>query len=350
MTDVESINQLPGWLLNSGPDRDVVLSTRIRLARNLINHKFTSKASLLERKSIFDEITAVVKGLSRFKDFECLNFNKLKKLDQQFLNEKRAVSADLISVDGDRGVVCDHSYRVSVMINEEDHVRVQCMDSGNMAEEIWNVLNLIDDALGEELPFAFDKQRGFLTSCPTNAGTGMRASFLMHLPGLVLTKTIDQVLQGASHMGVSTRGFFGEHSNVVGNFFQLSNQAAIGATEEEFLKNTRSIINNVLNCERSARESVLKDAKTEITDKVFRAYGILMYARTLAIDEFLNLMSALRLGCECDLIDRVNIEAINRTILLSLPAHLQLLHERIMEEDEINQARAEMVRKTLSEI
>ncbi len=162
-----------------------------------------------------------------------------------FLAEERVVSPDILSLDGERGVAYDSSRRINIMINEEDHIRMQCMDSGFKPEELWEIINDIDDLLGQKLHFAFDSKRGFLTCCPTNSGTGLRISFLMHLPGLVLTKAIDAVLQGASQMGISTRGFFGEHSEVLGNFFQLSNQATMGAHETEFIKNTQKIIKDV---------------------------------------------------------------------------------------------------------
>lgn len=344
----ERMSKLPSWFDNQGIDSDVFVSTRIRLARNLSAHRFPFSASPNERKKIFDEVTSVIKKESLFKSFETVNFTGLKKVEQQFLAEERVVSPDLLGLDGERGVSFDSSRRINIMINEEDHIRMQCMDSGFQPAEIWEIINNIDDFLGQRLRFAFDSRRGFLTCCPTNSGTGLRISFLMHLPGLVLTKAIDAILQGASQMGISTRGFFGEHSEVLGNFFQLSNQATMGAHENDFLYSTQKIIKDVANHERKAREKVIKDAKLELTDKIYRAYGILLHARTLSVGECLNLTSALRTGIISGLFDLITIEELNRIAMLAMPAHLQVYFGSKMDETEMAVARANLVRELLT--
>jgi protein arginine kinase len=344
----ERMSKLPSWFSNQGPDCDIITSTRIRLARNLYNHRFPFSASPNERRKIFDEVVGVIDKEPRFKNFEVVNFTGLKKLEQQFLAEERVVSPDIITMDGERGVIFNSSRCTNIMINEEDHIRMQCMDSGFCPLESWQTISSIDDFLGQKLNFAFDARRGFLTCCPTNSGTGLRISFLMHLPGLVLTKAIDAVLQGASQMGISTRGFFGEHSEVIGNFFQLSNQATMGAHEEEFIASTQKIIKDVANHERIARERVLNDAKLELTDKIYRAYGILLHARTLSITECLNLTSAIRIGINSNLFDTVTIEELNRITILALPAHLQVYYGARLDESEISVARANLVRELLT--
>ncbi len=340
--------QIPIWFDNSGPESDVVISTRIRLARNLENRNFPFRATGKERKSVFKEVASVFESASQFKNFEVINFARLRKLEQQFLVEERVVSPDLLRAEGDRGVVCDASRRVNVMINEEDHLRLQCIDSGFRAQEMWGILDMIDDNLGRKLRFSYDSKLGFLTCCPTNSGTGLRVSFLMHLPGLVLTKTIDSVLQGASQMGISTRGFFGEHSEVVGNFFQLSNQATMGAHEQEFLDSTQRIIMEITSQERKARERLLRDASLELSDKVYRSLGILTHARMLSLAELLNLSSALRLGVECGLFEGITIGDLNKLITICMPAHLQIYHSRDMGEADQEVARAELVRDLLT--
>src|SRR5690554_1343121 len=339
--------QLPAWFDNDGPESDVVTSTRIRLARNLADHHFCYHAKTSERKKIFNEISDALKDSEKFSNFELINFSGLNDLEQLFLVEERIVSADLLKVEGDRGVASDLTHRINIMINEEDHLRMQSIDSGFRPAGLWNIINKMDDELGSRLKFAFDPARGFLTCCPTNSGTGLRVSFLMHLPGLVLTKTIDAVLQGASQMGISTRGFFGEHSEVVGNFFQLSNQATMGAHEEAFLENTQRTINEVIRHERKARARIFKDAKLELTDKVYRAYGILLHARTLSVKECLNLTSALRFGVVSGLFKLITIEELNRITLMSMPAHLQKYRDSSMDESGMLVARAELVRELL---
>ncbi|HEX3018818.1 MAG TPA: protein arginine kinase [Chitinispirillaceae bacterium] len=342
------IDLLPAWFNNSGPDSDVVISSRIRLARNLVHRPFPYHASAAERKLVYSEVTDVLQNEAKLPDFEILDFNSLEKLQQQFFVEERVVSPDLMNFEGQRGVACDPTRRVNIMINEEDHLRIQGIDSGYQPEQLWDTLNKIDDVLGCKLRFAFDLRRGFLTCCPTNSGTGLRISFLMHLPGLVLTKAIDAVLQGASQMGISTRGFFGEHSEVVGNFFQLSNQATMGAHEDEFLSATQKIICEVIKHEREARSKLLNEAALELTDKVYRAYGILLHARTLSVAECLNLTSALRLGINTGLFDVITIEELNRITLLSMPAHLQIFRKKDLNDTEISVARADLVRELLT--
>ncbi|MFP4418053.1 MAG: hypothetical protein ACOC4C_01805 [Fibrobacterota bacterium] len=339
---------LPSWLWSRESDSEVVISTRVRLARNLLNHQFPSRASLLERKRIFEEIRAQVMGLSACRGFECCNFASADGLDKQFLAENRAVSYDMLNLDGDRGVVFDKSFQSSVMINEEDHIRMQFIGSGCCAERLWEELDQLDTMVGNKLRFAFDSRKGFLTSCPTNSGTGLRVSFLLHLPGLVLTKTIDQTLQGVTQMGLAARGFFGENSQVAGNFFQLSNQATMGSGEEEFIESTRRIIQGVIECENAARDRILNEAEVEIEDKIFRSYGILQYARTLGVDELLNLASALRFGVESGIFNKTDKSCLNRMILMTMPAHIQLLDGKKQDKDKLNLRRAEMVQALLN--
>ncbi|MDR2727888.1 MAG: hypothetical protein LBB56_02060, partial [Chitinispirillales bacterium] len=274
--------QLPVWFHSDGPHGDVVISTRIRLARNLEGRKFPSAASSRDKQKIFNEAASVMCGVPKGlfgSEFELVKFGRLRKLEQQFLIEERLVSVDLLRAQGERGVASENSRRVSVMINEEDHLRLQGMGSGFRTFEIWEKIDLLDDYIGSRLKYAYDGRLGFLTSCPTNCGTGLRLSCLMHLPGLVLTKSIDAVLQGASQMGCATRGFFGENSEIVGNFFQISNQATMGAHEREFIESTEKVIREVVSHERKSRERLLRDARLELSDKVFRSLGILSNAR-----------------------------------------------------------------------
>jgi protein arginine kinase len=345
----ERILRVPGWFSGQGDDSDVVVSTRVRLARNLARRCFPSRASLLEKKTVFEEVVGAAEAVTLCSPFEKVNFAHISRLEQQYLVENRAASHDLLGIEGDRGVISDASWCMSVMINEEDHLRLQCMAPGCNTSDTWEHIDALDNAFGEELLYAFDHQKGFLTSCPTNSGTGLRVSFLVHLPGLALTKTIDQVLQGASQMGVSTRGFFGENSEIIGNLFQLSNQATMGAGEKEFLESTHSIIMRIVDIERAARDRILKQAKNELNDKVFRAYGLMLYARTLTMKELLNLSSALRMGMECGLFDTYSIGRLNKLVIAALPAHLQLHFGTSMTEDELNAKRAEIVRNALRE-
>jgi protein arginine kinase len=340
-------DELPAWFTGKGTDADIIVSTRIRIARNLAEYRFPLQASLRERTMVYEKIAAALDGLAQCKALNVVNFSELPLIEQQLLVEKRTASPDLLRTKGDRGVAYDRRHRVNIMINEEDHLRLQHLDSGCRPAESWKVIDAIDERLGKKIDFAYDRRKGFLTSCPTNSGTGLRVSFLLHLPGLVLTRAIDAVLQGASQMGISARGFFGENSEVVGNFFQLSNQATLGAQEGEFIENTHRVVTEVARHERSARERLLNDARLELTDRVYRAYGILRYARTLSTSEFLNIASALRLGCDCELFTDVTIENLNRATLGIMPAHLQRHAEKSLDESELGVVRAERARELL---
>jgi protein arginine kinase len=337
---------VPVWFDSSGPDGDVVVSTRIRLARNLAEHRFPGRASAREKQKIFKEVSAVFGGASkRGCAFEVINFGQIGKLQQHLLAEERVVSVDMLRGEGDRGVAFDPSKRSCVMINEEDHLRIQGMDSGFRTFDLWELASAVDDALGKGLKYAYSERLGFLTACPTNPGTGLRVSYLMHLPGLVLTKAIDQVLQGASQMGVATRGFFGEHSDVLGIFFQLSNQATLGASEAEFIESTSGVIKEITGHERAARQRLMKEAPLEVSDKVCRAHAILCGARMLGFGELLNLTSAIRLGIECGIYREHTVDDINTFVMICMPAHLQVYISGLEDtSDEPDMVRADLAR------
>lgn len=348
MFQSDVVTEVPAWFRNRGEHSDIVVSTRVRLARNVADHVFPSRASPAERKTVYEHVIGSLAGIDECRECKVLNFVQIERVDQQFLLENRSVSPDLIESDGERGVVCDAAGRIAIMVNEEDHLRMQCMDAGYCPDELWKVADALDDVVGRHLTYAYDGQKGFLTCCPTNCGTGLRVSFLLHLPGLTLTKTADQVLLGASQMGISTRGFFGEHSEVVGNLFQLSNQATMGAHEREFIESSKRIVEQVMDHERTARERILQQARLELTDKVHRACGILKHARTIAVDELLNLTSALRIGIECGLFHKTDVFTLNRMVLLCLPAHLQIRCQKVMDERESDEKRAELVREMMA--
>ena len=335
---------MPPWLSGGGPESDVVLSTRVRLARNLAHHQFPARASLFERAKIFEEAAAAFKAPAECSSFNPVSFGQLDKRQQRFLVEERLASAELAGAEGERGIIHDESRRVSVMVNEEDHLRIQSLDAGLRPLELWSVVDGIDDAVAMRLDYAFDSRRGFLTCCPTNAGTGLRVSFLVHLPGLVLTRSIDTVLHGAGRMGIAVRGFFGEHSAMAGNLFALSNSAAMGSTETAFLDNAHTVLKHVVEFERKARERLLADAHLQLLDKIHRSWGILCQAQLLGVDEFLNLASALRIGIECNLFDKCTRDELNRLTLFVLPAHVETYYNREMTNDECREARAELVR------
>lgn len=341
------IEQLPLWFTGDGIDSDVVLSTRIRLARNLAKYSFPSKNSLLEKRTLFAKISGAVGHIPSCQTFVRYNLNEMDDIEKRFLFEKRMISHRLLKIDGDRGVICDQEGTYSIMINEEDHIRLHRMLPGFDPKGVWEGLNTLDEELGNYIEYAFDEKLGFLTSSPLNAGTGMRISVLLHLPGLIATKSIDTVLSGASQLGIAAKGFFSEYQEVIGSLFLLANHAALGASEEEFIESTIKNVKKVVELEREARKSIVEEARTEIIDKICRSFGILKFAKTLHVDELMNLTSAIRLGIESSLINNISISALNKLQLKSMPAHIEMKVGKTLSDDEIAIMRADFVRNEL---
>jgi len=335
---------MPPWLSGEGPDADVVVSSRVRLARNLAQHRFPGRASMFERAEVFQEVSAAFRETPQCSSFNPVSFSKLDKNEQRFLVEERLAGAGLENAEGERGIILDETRRVSVMVNGEDHLKLQILDAGLRPQELWGVVDAIDDAVGMRLTYAFDGRSGFLTCRPADAGTGLRASFLVHLPGLTLARSVDTVLRGAAQMGVSARGFLGEHSPVAGDLYALSNASAMGSTENAILDNTATVARHIAGVERKARQRLLEEAHLRLIDRIQRAWGVLCHARLLGVNEFLALASDLRLGIECNLFDKCTRSELNRLTLFMLPGHLRAYYKKTMDDEECRAARADLVR------
>jgi protein arginine kinase len=234
------------------------------------------------------------------------------------------------------------------MVNEEDHLRLQSLLAGLRLQEAWNMVDRLDEELGQQLPYAFHHEFGFLTSCPTNVGTGVRASVLMHLPGLVLTKEIGKVLQGLTQVGLTFRGLYGEGSEVVGNFFQVSNQTTLGKSEEDLVDHLDKMVRRVIQFESHARQVLLRDARAVTEDKICRAYGLLRYARTLSFEELMNLLSGVRLGTSLKLLPGVRVYTLNKLMIFTQSAHLEQAAGRDLPPHEGDAHRAAYVRRLLA--
>lgn len=340
------------WLDASGQESDVVLSTRVRLARNLQGHAFTRKLGADERNAILEQVSEVARNRTRLADGQRVDMANLSPNTRRVLLERHVISRELADEDAGSvrgaGLILAPQERVGVMINEEDHLRMQSLVSGLRLEDAWSRVDTLDDELGASLPFAYHPQFGYLTSCPTNAGTGLRASILIHLPGLVLTKEIGKVLQGINQVGLTFRGLYGEGSEVVGNFFQISNQTTLGRSEEDLIDHLLKIARQVIEYERRAREILTRDASAIIEDKIWRAFGLLRYARSLSFDECMNLLSGVRLGVSMKLVPGPSVETLNKVMIFSQLAHLSEAAGRELAEQEADIHRAAYVRETLA--
>jgi protein arginine kinase len=336
------------WLNGEGPDSSVVLSSRIRLARNIAEFSFPPAASTDAREKLIDLMETAVKRLPGLKQGGFYRSQDIESLDQMFLAERHLISPQFMRDGIGRGLVIDPKERVSIMLNEEDHIRLQVLSSGMSLYDCWEYANKIDNDLGKVLQFDFDSDFGYLTSCPTNVGTGLRASLLIHLPGLVLTREIDNVIGRISKVGLMVRGFYGEGTDVLGNLFQISNQTTLGRTEEEIIDSLAKISKQIIEYEKGAQETLMKDAPEQIEDKVWRSYGILTNARVLTSNEVMNLLSAMRLGLSLGLIDKCDYKMLNELLIITQPAHLQKCVGREMDTTERDMIRADLVRKRFS--
>ncbi len=339
------------WLDASGPKGSVVLSTRIRLARNLQGYAFSQRGRDADRSAVLTRVEEAVAASDRLMGAVTFRLDQMERPDRQLLHERHLVSKELAGLDREArprpGAALLVRGPVGVMVNEEDHIRLHGMRSGFALEEAYVDLEAADAELGRLLPFAFHPEFGYLTSCPTNAGTGLRASVLIHLPGLVLTKEIGKVLQGLSQVGLTFRGLYGEGSEVVGNFFQLSNQTTLGKSEEELLDHLGKIVRQVIEYEEQAREVLMRDHEAIIADKIWRAFGTLKYARSISFEETMNLLSGVRLGAGLNLIPGLSVYTLNKLLIFTQPAHLAALEGRSTGDPELPTVRATYVRRIL---
>jgi protein arginine kinase len=340
-----------GWLDASGPSSHLVLSTRIRLARNLAGRVFQGRNSESEREDILQLVEGAARDTVLLRRAIKFRLDQLERTDRQLLHERHLVSKELAGLDADGRVRSGASVlvqdRLGVMLNEEDHLRLQGLHSGFALDAAYAEVDRLDAELGQRLAFAFHSEFGYLTSCPTNVGTGLRASVLIHLPGLVLTKEISKVLQGLAQVGLTFRGLYGEGSEVVGNFFQLSNQTTLGSSEYELLDHLGKMVRQVMDYEEQARQVLLRDAPAIIEDKVWRAYGLLRYARALSFEEAMNLLSGVRLGVGVSLIPDVGMYTLNKLLVYTQPAHLAVAEGVAANDPELPVRRAQFVRKVL---
>jgi protein arginine kinase len=340
------------WLDASGEHSDVVISTRIRLARNVAGYPFAGRARDGERLRILATVREAISDSPELKETLLVRVDELPGEDRQLLHERHLVSKELAGLDPQHPVRAGAAVflgdGLGVMVNEEDHLRVQAMRSGFGLTNAFADAERVDEALGTRMPYAYHEEFGFLTSCPTNTGTGMRASVLIHLPGLVLTKEISKVLAGLQHVGLTYRGLYGEGSEVVGNFFQISNQTTLGRSEEELLEDLSRVVRLLIQREEEARRVLLRDAGYIIEDKLWRAYGTLRYARSLSFDEAMNFLSGVRLAVGLKLISGLSVYTLNKLLIFSQSAHLAHTEGRALSESDANLVRARYVREALA--
>ncbi|MEN0110596.1 MAG: protein arginine kinase [Planctomycetota bacterium] len=356
--DLQTMAQGCGeWLRGSGPESDIVVSSRVRLARNLSDFPFIARATESDREQIEQILHARIDALRAAGklptpagggDLHYLDVEELEDVDRQFLVERQLISREHADSEGARAVVIDGGERFSVMINEEDHLRIQVMHSGLDLDAAWAQIDAIDDLLEEQITYAFNDRVGYLTACPTNVGTGIRVSVMLHLPALVITRQIDKVFRSLQKINLAVRGLYGEGSQAMGDFYQISNQVTLGMTEQDLLSKVADVVPVLLDYERQARDFLLRESQETLHDRVSRAFGILRTAQTISSDETLHLLSSVRMGVNLGLIGDVEIPTVNKLFVHTQPAHLQKLAGMELDQSDRNIERATYLRRHLA--
>jgi Arginine kinase len=343
---------LAPWMMGGGPDGDIVLSSRIRLARNLEGVPFPGRGN---SEALAAVTAAGRRSVSDLGDadkhvYMFVEMDQLPPLERNVLVEKHIISPHHASDQGHRALIVRDDTAVSIMVNEEDHFRIQCLVSGLNLQDALALANRVDDVLEARNSFAYGERVGYLTACPTNVGTGLRASVMMHLPALVLSRQMNRIVTAATQLGLAVRGLYGEGTEAIGNIFQISNQLTLGHSEQEIIDNLQAIAKQVVEQERSARQVLADTSPAALGDRVWRAYGVLRYARTISGQEALRLLSEVRLGIDLKIITGVDAAVFNELLVSTRPNFLQKLAGRTeSDHGERDRMRAQFIRDKLRE-
>lgn len=341
------INHPADWMQGSGPHSEIVMTSRVRLARNLRGFSFPGYSQEHQRVELMNLARPVVEALPEMKDGYHEEYAAVSKIRKQVLVERHLVSREHAARAQGCAVVVDRKQNLSIMINEEDHFRIQGIRPGLNLRSAWQLVDKVDSEIEAALPYAFDEKLGYLTACPTNLGTGMRASVMLHLPALALTDQINPVIKAVGKIGLAVRGLYGEGTEALGNLFQISNQHTLGEKEGEIIAQIEKIIESVVSHETNARQKLIEENPTMLCDQVGRAFAILRHAYILTSKEALNLLSMLRLGADLDLIPDCDRSLLDMLLLEIQPAHLQLRAARELSPEERDVRRAEITRARL---
>ena len=343
--------RVPSWMEQPGPEGDIVLSSRIRLARNLSGVPFPGQADETQLAGIGHKVSFSVQDMEDadpVHTYRMLDIAGLTEQERRILVEKHLTSLKHIQQPGQRSLIVRDDTAVSIMVNEEDHFRIQSLTAGLNLKAAWKMADATDNLLEQRLGFAFNEDLGYLTSCPTNLGTGLRASVMLHLPGLVLLGQMHRIVEVSTQLGMAVRGFYGEGTDAYDNVFQVSNQQTLGFNEKEIIDNVLGLVRQLVEQERAARQLLADDSGDELADRVWRAYGILRYARSLSGQEALGLLSAVRLGIDLGIITHLQPEVFTEMIIGSRSCVVARMAQiEKMDKAERNRLRAKIVRERI---
>jgi protein arginine kinase len=340
---------MTAWYIEKGPDGDVVMSSRVRLARNLANYPFPMRMTKEQEISVVNNIRQAVSDIDKIADkIFYLELDDLNPVERMTFVEKHLVSHEFANSKRKKGVIIDSEEKISIMINEEDHLRIQYMASGMQLENVLEKCMQIDDAFEQKLSYAFDSNYGYLTSCPTNVGTGLRASVMLHLPALTITGHIKGILDACGKLGMAVRGLYGENSEASGNLYQISNQVTLGYSDIEIVRNLNGIVSQIIEQEKNLCTELQRQNPYRLEDRIYRSKGIFENARILTTEEAMKLISDLRLGIFLGLISDLNTEMLNEIMVAIQPANLQKIEGKLLTTDERDVKRAEIIKKIIS--
>lgn len=348
MTMDELLKQPGAWLAPGG-DTGTVISSRIRLARNLKKSAFPGWAGEEECEQIWKELQPVLAGLKAMSPSFAMSMADLDELDKRILFERHLISGEQSEKGRGSGLVASRDESIAVMVNEEDHLRMQAMKPGLDLKKTWEAVNAVDDEIEKTVEYAFSPRLGYLTACPTNVGTGMRASVMLHVPGLVLQNEVASIIKGMGKIGLAVRGLWGEGTEAIGNMFQVSNQISLGTAEEAVIAQLEQVVLETVEHEQNARARLMERKEPLVRDHVGRSYGILANAHILSSKEALHLLSGLRLGIDLGILKSMNRRVIDELILQTQPAHLQKVEGKKLKEKDRDRARADLVRGKIAE-
>jgi protein arginine kinase len=340
---------MEAYLKDSGPESDIVISSRIRIARNMEGLPFPHYLSVEKANEVISKVyeSAVAANEITHEKFCLISMKDVDKVERLNYVEKHLISPHLAKNIQTGNILLNKEETINIMINEEDHIRIQCLLPGLQLEKAWNMASKIDDLLGENIDYVFDEKLGFITACPTNLGTGIRASVMLHLPALSMTGYIRSVLQAANQIGLAVRGTYGEGTEFLGNLYQISNQVTLGLREEEIVTNLHAVTLQIIQKEKEARQILLDSKRIQVEDKVFRSYGVLKNARMITRNEAMELISDVILGINLNLINEISLEKINKLMTIIQPGYIQKYFKKELDEKERDLRRAELIREIL---
>jgi len=339
------------WLSGDGPNRQIVVSSRVRLARNLRDQPFPGWAKKSERLEVMNLVKQAVEHLPEMAESYSENLEALSPLEKQVLVERHLISREHAAKGVGSAVVMNAPQSLSVMINEEDHLRMQAIRCGLQLDNVFKMIDRVDSELEESLEFAYSSKLGYLTACPSNVGTGMRASAMLHLPGLVMSDQINKIINSVNKIGLAVRGLHGEGTEAMGNLFQVSNQTTLGEAEEEIIGRLNRVIEQVIEHEQNARALLAQRKAITLHDQIGRAYGLLCHSYSISSKEALNLLSIIKLGIDLSVFPDAHRFPVDELFIETQPAHLQKDAQVVkMSSEERDALRASIIRAKLSQV